>query len=127
MREIILYWLSRTRQYFPGLYLYPESKDECISTCNPLWLYIDLYNGFLLPLPLSLGRRARSPAIRMEEQLHRMEETRIRYSLHLFGHQADFLAGIEADVAGMSSEELHLLRSICDEFGMETSVTLAPS
>jgi hypothetical protein len=32
-------------------------------------------------------------------------------------------AGIEIDFAGMSPEELQLLRSICDEVGLETSVT----
>ncbi|KAL4994139.1 hypothetical protein BDV10DRAFT_199046 [Aspergillus recurvatus] len=36
-------------------------------------------------------------------------------------------AGIEIDFAGMSSEELQLLRSICDEVGLETSVTLFSS
>ncbi|KAL4917119.1 hypothetical protein BDW62DRAFT_211471 [Aspergillus aurantiobrunneus] len=36
-------------------------------------------------------------------------------------------AGIEVDFAGMSPEELQLLRNICDEVGLETSVTLFSS
>ncbi|RDW61225.1 sugar phosphate isomerase/epimerase family protein [Aspergillus mulundensis] len=36
-------------------------------------------------------------------------------------------AGIEIDFAGMSPEELQLLRRICDEVGLETSVTLFSS